>query len=427
MKKAGVLVFMVLVCSFSLGQNNFKVIHSFVGFPSDGMLPVSSVILDKAGNIYGTTPGGGNQTGCGDLGCGVAYELSPDGQGNWTETILYNFCQNFDGSLCLDGAYPNGLTIDSSGNLYGTTFSGGSGHVYGTGPGVAFELSPPREKGGAWTETVLHNFCSQFSNGSCLDGWVGEVGPLVLDRSGNLYGTAGLGGVGHVAGGEGIIFRLSLGTQGWEETVLHSFCIRGQGEECLDGYGPGGGLTFDKSGNLYGTTDYSGDINKLEGGTLFMLSPQGNVWKYKLLAVIPPNTKPYLPVSPIAYDAAGNLYSTLTSGGYGGVFRINAKSLRFSIFKFNGSDGAAPGSVYVDQAKNALFGTTGGGGDYGRGTIYEIDATGRESVLYSFCPQQNCTDGDGPGGLVPDAMGNIFGDANLGGADGLGTVFEFTP
>ena len=139
--------------------------------------------------MYGATPGGGNQTGCGDLGCGIIYGLSPDGQGNWTETILYNFCQNFNGISCLDGAYPNGLTIDTVGNLYGTTFSGGTGQGFGFGTGIAFELSPPKMQGGTWTETVLHNFCSDVQNDSCLDGWVGVVSPMVIGPDGNLYGN----------------------------------------------------------------------------------------------------------------------------------------------------------------------------------------------------------------------------------------------
>jgi uncharacterized repeat protein (TIGR03803 family) len=424
--------FSALMCASAAAQNNFKVIHNFAGYPNDGMTTDSSVVFDKLGNMYGATNGGGNQTGCGDFGCGTIYELSPDGQGNWTETILYNFCQNFDGVSCLDGAAPNGLTIDSSGNLYGTTYQGGTGQQIVTiGAGVAFELSPPGQEGGAWTETILHNFCSEVSNGSCLDGWVGVVGPLVLDKGGNLYGTTGLGGTGHVkgepSGGEGVVFRLSRGADGWKETVLHNFCTQGQGDECPDGYGPGGGLSFDAAGNLFGTTDYSGDINQLEGGTLFTLSPSEGGWRYKLLDVIPRGAKPYLPASPIIFDGAGNLYSTLTSGGDGGLFRIDRKTRRLTLFKFNGSDGAGPGSVYIDREKNVLYGTTGGGGANGEGTIYMINAAGQQSVLYSFCQQKNCTDGRGGDGLTPDGSGNLYGITEFGGADGLGEVFEFTP
>ena len=417
--------FTALMCAAADGQDNYKVIHSFSGFPNDGMTTIRPVVFDRAGNMYGTTPGGGSQTGCGDFGCGVAYELSPDGEGNWTETVLYNFCSNYNG-LCLDGAYPNGLTIDAAGNLYGTTFSGGSGYAYLSGPGVAFELSPPKEKGGAWTETVLYNFCSKFSNGSCLDGWLGEAGPLVLDKAGNLFGSAALGGIGHVVGGEGIVFELSRSAEGWQETVLHNFCTQGSGGECPDGYEPGGGVTFDKRGNLYGTTAYSGDISKLEGGTLFILSPDGGGRKYKLLANIPPGAQAYLPFSPIAYDGVGNLYGTLLEVD-GSVFRIDTKSHGLSFFKFDGSDGSKPGGVYIDEQEDALYGTTGGGGAYGWGTIYKI-AAGRQSVLYSFCPQQSCQDGDTPGGaLVPDAMGRLYGTTEFGGAYGLGVVFEFTP
>lgn len=426
MKKSILAAFAALLCASAAGQNNYKVIHSFSGFPNDGMTTIQPVVFDKAGNMYGTTPGGGNQTGCGDFGCGVAYELSPDGQGNWTETVLYNFCSNYNG-VCLDGAYPNGLTIDTDGNLYGTTFSGGSGYAYLSGPGVAFELSPPKEKGGAWTETVLYNFCSDFSNGSCQDGWVGEAGALVLDKAGNLYGSAALGGTGHVVGGEGIVFELSRGAEGWQETVLHNFCTQGEGDECPDGYNPGGGESFDKYGNLYGTTPYSGNINKLEGGTLFVLSRGLDKWKYTLLAVIPSGTEPSIPEAPVSFDDDGNLYGSLAAF-YGGVFRIDAKSHRSRLFKFNGSDGAGPGGLYLDAKKNAVYAITAGGGANNRGTIFTIDAAGNENVLYSFCQQISCTDGDGPGGnLAPDAIGNFYGTAEFGGAYGLGVVFEFTP
>jgi uncharacterized repeat protein (TIGR03803 family) len=426
--------FAALMCASAAGQNSFKVIHSFSGYPNDGMTTSSSVVFDKLGNMYGATDGGGNQTGCGDFGCGTVYELSPDGQGNWTETILYNFCQNFDGVSCLDGASPNGLTIDSSGNLYGTTYQGGTGQQHVTiGAGIAFELSPPSQQGGVWTETVLHNFCSELSDGACLDGWVGVVGPLVLDKAGNLYGTTALGGTGHVkgepSGGEGVVFKLARGVVGWEETVLHNFCTQGQGDDCPDGYQPGGGLSFSKTGDLYGTTAYSGNINEADGGSLFVLSPNGEGWKYKLLDVIPFNSQLYLPLSPIVFDAAGNLYSSLNAGNNnnGGLFRVDRKTRRVTLFKFDGSDGAGPGNVYIDEKENVLYGTTAGGGPINGGTIYSINAAGQESVLHSFCQQKNCTDGRAGNGLRPDGEGNLYGTSEFGGADGLGDVFEFTP
>ena len=419
-------VFAAMICAPALGQSDYKVIHSFSGYPNDGQSPVSSIVFDKAGNMYGSTPGGGDQTGCGDLGCGTVYELSPDGHGNWMETVLYNFCSNYNG-LCLDGAYPNGLTIDAAGNLYGTTFSGGSGYVYLTGPGVAFELSPPAQKSGAWTETVLYNFCSDFSNGSCLDGWVGVVKPLVLDEAGDLYGVTALGGTGHVTGGEGLVFKLSRGYAGWEEMILRNFCTQGGVDECPDGYQPNG-VTFDQSGNLYGTTGYSGNINKLAGGTLFELTPSMSAWKYHLLATIPPSSKVSNPPAPVSFDSAGNLYGTLAATD-GGVFRINARTKKTSLFSFNSTDGYEPlGGVYVDNMSKVLYGTALLGGAHGEGTIYAIDSAGHESVLYSFCSQNGCADGRGPWATpTPDGEGNLYGTAQGGGAYGPGVVFQVKP
>lgn len=185
--KSELLIFFLVVSTLSFSQN-YKVIHSFSGYPNDGLHPVAPVVFDKAGNMYGTTPGGGSNSCLGDNGCGLIYELSPNHDGSWTESILYNFCANFDGLSCLDGAFPGaGLAIDTSGNLYGITELGGSGDETGNGGGVAFELSPPKQTGGLWTESVLYNFCSNYVNGTCLDGGFGLPTQPVLDSLGNLY------------------------------------------------------------------------------------------------------------------------------------------------------------------------------------------------------------------------------------------------
>ena len=420
-----IFAFAALMCASAAGQNNYKVIHSFSGYPNDGMTTSSSVVFDKLGNMYGATDGGGNQTGCGDFGCGTVYELSPDGQGNWTETILYNFCQDWNGVACLDGYSPNGLTMDADGNLYGTTFSGGSGYVYGAGSGVAFELSPPKEKGGAWIETVLYNFCSDFNNGSCVDGWVGFEPPLALDAAGNLYGVAALGGTGHVAGGEGLVFELSRSGDGWKETVLHNFCTQGEGDSCPDGYEPSG-VALDHHGDLYATTAYSGNVNSFVGGTLCELVPSGAGWKYQSIANIPANFQPFQPQAPVSFDAAGNLYGTLSSI-YGGVFRIDAKSRKPSLLSFNDSDGVGPHALYIDSRRRAIYGTAAGGGAYQSGTLYTVNDVGHLSVLYNFCQLEKCADGDGPSALAPDASGTLYGTTEFGGSYGLGVIFQYVP
>src|SRR5580698_3902845 len=161
-----VMAIVALCCGTSFGQQ-YKVLYSFQGASvGDGMNPVAGLIADNSGNLYGTTRVGGPYGYPACPGCGTVFELSPNSDGSWTESVIYAFCANFDGA-CLDGAFPEAaLVMDSTGNLYGTTAGGGSGGgARGcqdalAGCGTVFELSPPTILGGAWTETVLYNFCS---------------------------------------------------------------------------------------------------------------------------------------------------------------------------------------------------------------------------------------------------------------------------
>jgi uncharacterized repeat protein (TIGR03803 family) len=199
-----------------------KIIWSF-GNGTDGANPEGSLVSDSAGNLYGTTERGGVQN------SGTVYELSEAG-GTWTDAVLHSF-----GATPQDGLTPmSTLAFDASGNLYGTTQTGGSGY------GTVFELSSVG--GGNWTETVLHNFAS----GSDGSGPGSEQ--LVLDAAGNLYGTTSYGG-SHTAG---TVFELSPSLGGWTETVIHSF------GGVNDGEFPYAGVILDSAGNLYGAT--------LEGG-----------------------------------------------------------------------------------------------------------------------------------------------------------------
>ena len=212
------------------------ILHSFNG--EDGQEPLAGLVLDTAGNLYGTTELGGRS--CGSYTCGTVFQLTPNGNGTWTETVLHGF----RGS---DGAGPTaGLIFDTAGNLYGTTFSGGSHCAADGGCGVVFELSPGA--GGRWTHKVLHNFSG--TDGS------GPLGPLVFDAAGNLYSTTTAGGSATCWGiGCGLIFQLAPDTNGrWRETVLHRFNGK-------DGQWPSAGLVVDTSGNLYGTTPFGGNFS----------------------------------------------------------------------------------------------------------------------------------------------------------------------
>ena len=212
-----------------------KVLHSF-GNGNDGHLPVSNLIFDSAGNLYGTTQAGGANS------AGTVFELMPQAGGGWKEKILHSFGGGFDGQ-----SPRGGVILDASGNLYGTTTGGG---LYNGG--TAFKLIP--QVGGAWKEKLLHS----FGNGS--DGQSPEAS-LIFDNNGNLYGTTFFGGTS----GGGVAFELRPNPNGlWAEKILHNF---GQG---TDGSGSLGNLIFDAAGNLYGTTQGGGTSGE---GTVFQITP----------------------------------------------------------------------------------------------------------------------------------------------------------
>ena len=223
------------------------VLYSFKG-GTDGYSPQAGLVFDAAGNLYGTTSGGGG-TGCSGYGCGTVFQLTPGTNGNWTETVLHSFQDNGK-----DGVFPYAnLIFGGAGNLYGTTASGGSGAHH---DGTAFQLTPGGN--GTWTEKVLHTF-SGLDPGK--DGGMPRAG-LVLDAAGSMYGTTWEGGTS----GYGTVFQLTPGTNGqWKEKVLHSFPYNNQ-----DGNSPLAGVILDSVGNLYGTTEWGGAHSS---GTVFEVTP----------------------------------------------------------------------------------------------------------------------------------------------------------
>jgi uncharacterized repeat protein (TIGR03803 family) len=287
---------------------NETVLYSFCALTdcSDGAGPSSGLIMDGSGNLYGTTYEGGAHA------QGAVFKLSYDaGTQSWNEMVLYSFCAMKD---CADGNDPNSLVRDSAGNLYGATYYGG-----GAGGGTAFELSYETAANG-WKEKVLHNFCpAQYQ--ICTSGsWPNSV---VMDGSGNLYGTTSAGGRNNDSG---TAFALThSATDGtWAETVLHNFCWL---SDCKDGKRPLG-LTIASTGILYGTTLLGGVSHSSRGGTVFALNYDSAIQGWRLTSLYsfcdPACADGRAPSGPVIIDTAGNLYGTTFFGAdeRGGVFRL---------------------------------------------------------------------------------------------------------
>jgi uncharacterized repeat protein (TIGR03803 family) len=278
-----------------------NVLHSFSYNGTDGSYPYASLIFDAAGNLYGTTGFGGS--GACSLGCGTVFELTPAGGGVWTETVLHNFIANG-----ADGTGPDAsLIFDASGNLYGTTVTGGA-----NGYGAVFELTPGGANG---PDTVLYSFIDNGKDG------VEPEASLIFDAAGNLYGTTLFGG----AYVYGTVFELTpKAGGGWKETVLHSF--DNPAFDGKDGAEPVAGLILDATGNLYGTTTKTGGAYG-DGIVFELVRPaSGEHWKERLLHTFPSHRFDGTnPSAGLIFDAAGNLYGTTANGGtagYGTVFEL---------------------------------------------------------------------------------------------------------
>ena len=383
--------------------------HNFNPSTTDGVEPLAGLIIDRSGNLYGTTYEGGAQY------SGTVFELSPGGNGEWTETVLHAFVSRSVRGT--DGSHPYAaLLLDGAGNLYGTTVNGGA-YNYGT----VFELTP--SGGGRWTEKVLHSFNNNGSDGS------EPFDALVLDSAGNLYGTTGLGGTDNA----GSVFELSPnGSGGWNETVLYSFNSLGSG----DGYAPYGGVVFDPAGNLYGATWEGGAHGR---GAIFELSPgSGGGWTETVLHGFSINgSDGSNPMDGLFSDAAGNLFGTTTNGGtynVGAMFEVSHSGTggwieKVYSFNFAGADGASPQAGLISDAAGNFYGTASTGGNSAAGSVFELSPNGSggwtEKQLYSFGAG---LDGKFPtAGLVLDANGNLYGTTSAGGVRGSGIVFELSP
>ena len=398
-----VLFLTLLATSYTATAQNFKLLHSF-DCTTGACEPYGGMAFDASGNLYGTTPGGGDAD-------AAIFKLTASG-GRWTYTLLYTL------TLAEGSAIAASLAIDHSGNLYGTSINGGAHDV-----GSVFELSPDALTPGGWTLQVLHSFLNSHADGqgpwdkvildkvgnvygTTRDGgaesaggvvfeltrglpgdWTEDIlydfpfykrgccpyAELIFDAAGNLYGTTPGGGTGS---GDGVVFKLTHTASGWKETLLHSF----QG---TDGSQPTGGLVLDAEGNLYGTTAEGG---KNASGTVFKLAPAASgPWKETILYDFPLFKNGGGPASTLVLDKAGNLYGASVGGigpcpsGCGVVFKLSPDSnnkWKYTVlhrFTDATNDGAEVFSgVVFDKTGKHLYGTTAFGGTYNQGVVYEI-------------------------------------------------------
>jgi uncharacterized repeat protein (TIGR03803 family) len=365
------------------------VLYNFCSQPncSDGGDPQSSLTFDSAGNLYGTTYGGGA------FGAGTVFELSPNGNGGWNETVLYSFTGGADGA---NPTYSY-VMFDSVGNLYGTAANGGV-----NGYGVAFELSPASA---SWTETVLYSFANDGDGANPMNG-------LIFDPAGNLYGTNSAG-----------VFELSPSGGSWTEQVIY-------------GASNTNGLTM-HAGNIFGIITNQQIV--------FELSPNGNGgWNPTAIFTFDFEDG-WFPVGIPVLDQAGNLYGATSAGGtgnhgegnFGTVYRV--RPIRTGKKKVVWSErvihnfwdirsGESPSAGVVLDAAGNVYCTTLWGGKHEVGTVFELAAVGKGGYKFKILWSFNQLDGWLPeASLILDSAGNLYGTTVAGGSSGYGVVFEVTP
>ena len=380
----------LLIAVSSAQAQTFTVLHTFTG-PPDGNHPIGGLILDAAGNLYGTTSQGGASY------RGTVFRLTPAGK----ETVLYSFDAGY-------GEYPNTTLVrDAKGALYGTTFYGGAYNK-----GAVFKLDT---KG---NETVLYSF-----RGGADGYWPNAV---IRDAQDNLYGTTDAGGKSACGYGCGTVFKLD---KAGRRTTLYRFTGG------TDGMYPSAGLVRDSAGNLYSVTGQGGDLGCNRGigcGTVFKLDTAGR--KSVLYIFTGASGDGDYPVG-VVRDKNGTFYGATSWGGNyscGTVFRLEADGKETVLHGFTGTggDGCSPPSGVVLDTSGNIYGTTQSGG-VNYGVVFKLDTAGKETILHSFT---DGTDGAYPyAGVMLGKAGNIYGvasdggDHNCGQHVGCGTVFKLTP
>ncbi len=391
---------LAIALTVSVGQSaqaqTYKVLYSFTG-GHDGASPEAGLTIDRGGNLYGTTNGGG-------VGYGAVFKLARKNS-NWIFNTLYSFAGGIDGA----GTYSR-VVFGPDGSLYGATFGSDGGF------GTVFKLQPPltacKSALCPWAETVLYRFTGSRDGAN-------PEGDLAFDQAGNLYGVTLGGGYGF-----GVVYELTLSNGGWTQSLLHLF------ERGEDGVFPAAGLIFDSSGNLYGTTAY-GSAHGL--GVLFQLTPSGSGWIENLLYAFQGGTDGGVPVAGLIADESGSFYGATTQNGTGSggtAFELTPSNGNWSftlLYSFAGSAGCGPqASLALDHA-GSLYGTTLCDGANRQGSVFKLTPS-KGTWTYTSLHDFAGTDGAFPvSNLVFDENGNLYGTASEGGANGYGVVFEITP
>jgi uncharacterized repeat protein (TIGR03803 family) len=398
-----IAILLILVATQVQAQTG-TVLHNFTG-GDDGADPLAGVTFDQQGRIYGTALGGGSH------GQGVVYRLVREGDG-WVFSPIYNF-----GSQEHDGSNPQARVLfGPNGLLYGTTYQGGA-----EGYGTVFRLQPPATACKSflcpWVETVLYS----FTGGA--DGAYPQLGDLVFDQAGNIYGTTGIGGSGTGCGsfGCGVVFKLTRSGGGWTESVLWNFTGGN------DGGVPLSGVIFDSVGNLYGTTSSGGNF----AGTVYELSPTQSGWRETTLYSFTSNDYGN-GAGGLIMDAQGDLFGITGDLQSGAAYELKPQngSWSFSLLQsFTGLLFTGPLAAPTFDSRGNLYGPVPNGGSEEEGEIFKLTHAGDQWIYSQFYQFTGTGDlGVYPIGAVTfDANGNMYGTSDEGGTGQLGTVWEITP
>jgi len=393
------LILSIFISEHSAFPASFTVLHAFSGEPDGGGL-YGHLAVDAKGNIYGATSGGG------EYGEGTVFELTPEDGSNWNEFILHSFCRDYP--PCKDGYLPTkGLTLDATGSLYGTTQD------------TVFGLTPSDS---GWTFNVIQEIAT-------FD--------LIADGRGNLYTEAGLG---KCHGGSILKLKPPPGAGYWIPKDIYDFCLHNN--EFTKGSFPAYGLSWDRTGNLYGVT---GDGGRNGYGVVFQLEHTPHGWKEHVLHSFRLDGQDgFYPQAGVVVDAAGNVYgSTMQGGSHGSqhcgggcgtIYKLTKQPdghwKETILYRFpKPNDGAmTTGTLAMDAAGN-LYGVAGGTGkDCSCGLVYKFVHNPDDTWTYKVLHKFKGTDGAQPvAGVILDAKGNIYGTTTTGGKGGYGVVFEITP